>query len=61
MMSCIKATEQISQQLDRALSITERVQLKTHLLMCSKCSRCADQLAQLHRIASQRGKVDPES
>ena len=55
MNSCFKATEQMSQGLDRPLTRMEKVQLKLHLMMCKNCSRCSEQLSQLHRIAQKRG------
>jgi hypothetical protein len=54
MMSCKRATEQISVGLDRPLTFSERLTLKVHLMMCDKCARCQKQLQQLHRVCQKR-------
>lgn len=58
MYSCFRASEKMSQSLDRRLPLMEKLQLKMHLMMCKNCLRCSDQLSQLHRIASKRGESD---
>jgi hypothetical protein len=39
MVSCWKATQLLSKQMDDPLSIWEKFQLNTHLLMCWVCRR----------------------
>ncbi|HSG04068.1 MAG TPA: zf-HC2 domain-containing protein [Marinobacterium sp.] len=53
-MSCLRATERMSQSLDQKLPLTERVQLKLHLLMCKRCERCQQQMELLHRVCRKR-------
>lgn len=57
MMMCRRATQLMSQRLDRPLSWSERLSLRFHLSMCGPCSQCNRQFELLHR-ASQR--FDPE-
>lgn len=38
MMSCKQTTHLLSQQMDRELSVKERVALKFHLMMCTSCT-----------------------
>ncbi len=40
-LSCRRATELMSQQFDRSLTLQERTALKAHLLICRGC-RAAD-------------------
>ena len=56
MMSCKRATEQMSQKLDAPLSLIEKMSLGAHLMMCGKCSRCQKQLEQLHRVCQKRSE-----
>ena len=44
MISCNKATELISKQMDEPLSIWENVQLYTHTFFCWCCTRFRSQL-----------------
>ena len=39
MVSCRKATKLLSKQMDDSLSILEKIQLYTHLLVCWCCRR----------------------
>lgn len=59
MMSCKRATEQISVGLDRPLTFSEKLSLKVHFMMCGNCSRCQKQLQQLHRVCQQRSDQTP--
>ena len=60
MMSCLRATERMSQSLDRKLSMSNAVQLKLHVVMCSKCARCQQQLELLHRVCQKRSEDSSE-
>jgi hypothetical protein len=53
MLSCKKASQLISQSLDRKLTMRERFALKLHLFICSKCARFNQQLQTL-RLAIQQ-------
>jgi len=52
MLTCKQASQLISQSLDRPLSLSSRIELKFHLLICDACSRFKRQLNRL-RIALQ--------
>ena len=52
MLTCKQASQLISQSLDRPLSLSSRIELKFHLLICDACSRFKKQLNRL-RIALQ--------
>lgn len=58
MQSCKRATELMSQQLDRELSGSEKFSLKMHLLMCRHCRKCDTQFKVLHQLANARSKTD---
>jgi predicted anti-sigma-YlaC factor YlaD len=51
MINCKQATAMASQQLDRELSLRQRLSLKLHLLICRYCRNYRRQLRFLHRIA----------
>lgn len=61
MQSCKRATELMSLQLDRQLSLSEQAGLRLHLLMCRHCRRCKAQLQLLHRLAARRSGEEPPS
>ncbi len=42
-LSCLKATELIEKKLNFKLSVTEKVQLKAHKMMCSACTNYENQ------------------
>lgn len=44
MLRCKEATQRLSEALDRDLSLSEKVQLKIHLAMCSGCSNFGKQM-----------------
>ncbi len=58
MQSCKRATELMSQQLDRELSTSEKMGLKMHLMMCKSCRNCNLQFKVLHDLASARADED---
>lgn len=43
-LSCRRATRLVSDSMDTALSVPERLELRVHLLMCKFCSRFEKQL-----------------
>ena len=43
MFSCKDVSQLVSESMDRALPIYQRVWLRMHLLMCKYCSRCREQ------------------
>ena len=53
MLTCKQASQLISQSLDHPLSLSNRIQLRLHLLICDACSRFRKQLEQLS-VALQR-------
>lgn len=55
-MACKRATELMSKKIDRPLTLTERVSLRTHLMMCRYCRRCENQFQILRRITGRRRK-----
>ena len=59
MLSCQQASELRSQGLDRLLTVTERVGLRIHLLMCRACTQYEKQLRFLCQ-ASRRFSHDME-
>jgi predicted anti-sigma-YlaC factor YlaD len=61
MNSCRKMTELMSQQLDRPLSVSERIGLRFHLMMCRGCRNFSRNMAQLRQIfLSARGPLADE-
>jgi len=53
MTSCRHASELMSQQLDRKLSLGEKLRLRAHLIICKSCPKTMQQFAILHE-ASKR-------
>ncbi|NNF42738.1 MAG: zf-HC2 domain-containing protein [Phycisphaerales bacterium] len=52
-MSCRRATQLISESMDRPLTRRERVALRVHIVICGSCRRYRRQLARL-RTALER-------
>jgi predicted anti-sigma-YlaC factor YlaD len=50
MMNCKQATALLSQQMDRPLTLRERMSLRFHTMMCSGCSNFDDQMHDLRQI-----------
>lgn len=48
MLSCQQATALAAQGFDTPLSLSQRMQLKLHLLVCSRCRQFCKQLSFLH-------------
>jgi hypothetical protein len=53
MLNCKQATELMSQEQDRLLSLTERIGLRLHVLICAGCANYRRQMAAL-RAACRR-------
>jgi hypothetical protein len=47
MLTCKQASQLISQSLDHPLSLSNRIQLRFHLLICDACNRFRKQLKRL--------------
>ena len=63
MLSCNQATFLMSQQSERPLSFTERLQLRLHVAMCSGCLLFGRQVDVLDRVAREYapGREGPEA
>jgi putative zinc finger protein len=48
MLKCKQASFLVSQSLDRQLTLSERLQLRFHLMICDACTRFSVQLNQLY-------------
>jgi hypothetical protein len=53
MLSCKEATRLLSQRQDRALTMSENVKLRLHLVACFACTRFARQLAFMRMALSR--------
>jgi hypothetical protein len=53
MLSCKQATELMSQEQDRSLTLVERVGLRLHILICAGCNNYRRQMGVL-RAACRR-------
>ncbi|MCE9665826.1 zf-HC2 domain-containing protein [Halomonas sp. M5N1S17] len=53
MIMCRRATELMSQRLDRPLVWQERLSLRVHLAMCGACSQCNRQFDMLHEAGKR--------
>ncbi len=51
MLSCKEVTQLCSQELDRKLSLLERMSLHTHLMMCTGCSNFRRQVGALRKVS----------
>lgn len=60
MLTCKQASQLISQSLDRPLPLSNRLQLRFHLFICSACTRFNFQVNQL-RVAVRRIRQDTEN
>lgn len=61
MLTCKKATQLMSQQLDRPLSRMETLSLRFHLLMCHGCRNFEDQMAFLRNACKRAAKAAGEN
>jgi len=57
-LSCLKATELIEKKLHLKLSIRERLQLRTHKMMCNACSNYEKQSIIIEKGISINQKND---
>jgi hypothetical protein len=55
-MNCRNATRLMSEAQERPLTITERMSLKLHVLMCSSCHNFKDQMNTLRSITRAYAK-----
>ncbi|MCE9682494.1 zf-HC2 domain-containing protein [Halomonas alkalisoli] len=53
MIMCRRATELMSQRLDRPLVWQQRLSLRFHLAMCGACSQCNRQFDVLHEAGKR--------
>lgn len=51
MKSCLAITQVLSESRERELTVGERMELKMHLAICSKCKTFAKQLDVLDEVA----------
>lgn len=56
MISCKKATQLASQQLDRPLGVKERLSLWLHTRLCGACRRFSGQMRALRGMAKGYGR-----
>lgn len=61
MLNCRNATKLMSESQDRALTITERMSLKLHIMMCSGCRNFREQMDAIRLMTRSytKGKHDP--
>ena len=55
-MNCHNATRLMSEAQERPLSVTEKISLKLHLIMCSGCHNFKDQMNTLRSITRAYAK-----
>jgi hypothetical protein len=55
MLSCKQATELMSQEQDRPLSLTERVGLRLHVWICTGCNKSRRQMSVLRDACRRFG------
>lgn len=55
MLSCKQATELMSQELDRPLSLIERLGLRLHVLICTGCHNYRRQMGILREACRRFG------
>ena len=53
MLSCQRATQLLSERLDRPLSLSERAALRIHLMMCRGCSNFGEQMGTIRQLTQQ--------
>jgi predicted anti-sigma-YlaC factor YlaD len=50
MLTCKQASQLISQSLDRPLTLTDRLRLRLHLVICDACMHFKQQMAVLQTV-----------
>lgn len=53
MITCQEASELVSRQIDRPLSLKDRLRLRAHLLICKACPTLHRKFETLHRAGRQ--------
>lgn len=59
MITCQKATELLSKQMDGTLSLKEEVSLKLHLFICEFCEKFSQHI-KIIRLALKGPRIDEE-
>ncbi|CAG9000096.1 MAG: hypothetical protein CENE_02085 [Candidatus Celerinatantimonas neptuna] len=59
-MNCKKATQLLSEQLDRPLTQKEKIALKFHLGMCFGCRNFSRHMKKIHSISKDYVKGDDQ-
>lgn len=60
MLNCQKVTQLLSESQERSLSLTERMPLQIHMMMCSGCRNFSLHLHTLRKIARAYAKGENE-
>lgn len=60
MLNCQKVTQLLSESQERSLSLTERIPLQIHMMMCSGCRNFSLQMLTLRKIARAYAKGENE-
>ncbi|WP_275288907.1 zf-HC2 domain-containing protein [Halomonas elongata] len=50
---CREATRLMSLKQDRRLTLSERLSLRIHLMMCDPCRQCHHQFALMHQLGER--------
>ena len=58
MLTCLQATQLLSERLDRPLIFIEQTNLQIHLLACRSCRRYGKQVKTLSQLAKEFKKKD---
>lgn len=60
MLNCKSATGLVSQAQERTLSMTEKLRLNVHLMMCAGCRNFSQQIPFLSRLMRAHAQGDDE-
>ena len=60
MLNCQKVTELLSESQERSLSLTERMPLQIHMMMCSGCRNFSLHLDSIRKITRAFAKGENE-
>ncbi len=60
MLNCNKATRLMSESQERPLSVTERISLKLHMMMCSGCNNFNEQMGTIRSMTRTYAKRKSE-
>lgn len=61
MLTCKDATQLMSQKMDGKLSVTNRLSLRFHLLLCQGCRNFNEQLRFIRKAVKQIAGTDDDS